>query len=313
MSELFITGLGSYLPRRMVGNQELAALQPERTLEEIDRVGIRRRGWAGDDEGVLEMALNASRQALAESGVAADMLDFLILANWTERRYVPDFAPRIQQALGAERAFAFDVCCACSGFLFALSMAHGYLQNPRFSRGLVLASDRSSQRMRPGSRATLVFGDGAAAAVVERDAGRGGKLIDYELRTDGSRGDIMEIAVDGYLQAHIKQRDLNDLAGRSIAQVCRALLERNGLSLADVDWIIPHSGTPGVQLMVAEHLRAPAEKVLTNLVDVGNVTAASIPTALHHFKQTGLIKAGSLILSASVGLGWQYAGALYTS
>ncbi|HEY0464156.1 MAG TPA: ketoacyl-ACP synthase III [Polyangiaceae bacterium] len=313
MPELFITGLGSYLPRRMVVNEELAVLQPARSLEEIERVGIHRRGWAADDEGVLEMALSAAHQALAESAIAAHTLDFVLLANWTERRYVPDFAPRIQRALAAERAFAFDVCCACSGFLFALSIAHGYLQNPRYSRGLLLASDRSSQRMRPGSRATLVFGDGAAAAVVERDAGRGGKLIDYELRSDGSRNEIMEIGTDGYLQAHIKQRDLNELAGRSMAEVCRALLERNRLSLADIDWIIPHSGTPGVQAMIAEHLRAPAEKVLTNLVEVGNLTAASIPTALHHFKQKGVIKPGSLILSASVGLGWQYAGALYTA
>lgn len=313
MSELFITGLGTYLPKRMVTNHDLAALEPSRTLEEIERIGIRSRGFAGDDEGVLEMALSAARDALSEAGLAPTDLDFLILANWTERRYVPDFAPRIQRALGAERAFAFDVCCACSGFLFGLSIAHGYLQNPRFSRGLVLASDRSSDRMRPGSRARLVFGDGAAAAVVERDVGRGGKLIDYELRTDGSRSDIMEIDADGYLEPHIRQRELNDLAGRSIAEVCRALLDRNRLSLSDVDWIIPHSGTAGVQLMVAEHLRAPREKVLTNLVDVGNLTAASIPTALHHFKRLGVVKPGSLILSASVGLGWQYAGALYTS
>jgi len=313
VSELFITGLGTYLPKRMVTNHDLAALEPSRTLEEIERIGIRSRGFAGDDEGVLEMALSAARDALSEAGLAPTDLDFLILANWTERRYVPDFAPRIQRALGAERAFAFDVCCACSGFLFGLSIAHGYLQNPRFSRGLVLASDRSSDRMRPGSRARLVFGDGAAAAVVERDVGRGGKLIDYELRTDGSRSDIMEIDADGYLEPHIRQRELNDLAGRSIAEVCRALLDRNRLSLSDVDWIIPHSGTAGVQLMVAEHLRAPREKVLTNLVDVGNLTAASIPTALHHFKRLGVVKPGSLILSASVGLGWQYAGALYTS
>ena len=313
MSELFITGLGTYLPKRMVTNGELAALEPSRSLEEIERVGIRSRGWAGEDEGVLEMALSAARAALSESGLAPAELDFLILANWTERRYVPDFSPRIQRALGAQRAFAFDVCCACSGFLFALSIAHGYLQNPRFSRGILIAADRSAQRMRPGSRARLVFGDGAAAAVVERDAGRGGKLIDYELRTDGSRNDIMDIAADGYLEPHIKQRELNDLAGRSIAEVCRALLERNRLSLNDVDWIIPHSGTAGVQIMVAEHLQAPREKVLTNLIDVGNVTAASIPTALHHFKQAGVVKPGSLILSASVGLGWQYAGALYTS
>jgi 3-oxoacyl-[acyl-carrier-protein] synthase III len=305
--------LGAFLPARMVGNAELPPLDPPQSLEELDRLGVHRRGWASDAEGVVEMAVSAASDALLEAGVAAESLDFVLLANWTERRYVPDVAPRIQRVLGATRAFALDVCCACSGFVHGLSMAHSYLQNPRFQRGLVVASDRSSRQMRPASRATLIFGDAAAAMVVEREAGRGGRLIDYELRTDGAHNDIMEIDADGYLKPHIKQRELNLLAGRSIAEVCRSLLTRNRLSVDALDWIIPHSGTAGVQAMIAEHLPAPASKVLTNLPQIGNVAAASIPAALHHFKRLGVVKPGQLILSASVGLGWQSAGVLYTA
>jgi 3-oxoacyl-[acyl-carrier-protein] synthase III len=313
MREVNLVGLGAFLPARMVKNAELPALDPPQSLAELDRLGVHCRGWASDAEGVVEMATSAASDALGEAGVEADSLDFLLLANWTERRYVPDVAPRIQRALGASRAFALDICCACSGFVHGLSMAHGYLQNPRFRRGLVVASDRSSRHMRPASRATLIFGDAAAAMVLEREAGRGGRLIDYELRTDGTHNAIMDIDSDGFLRPHIKQRELNLLAGRSIAEVCRTLLARNGLTVDSLDWIIPHSGTAGVQAMIAEHLPAPPSKVLTNLPSIGNVAAASIPAALSHFKRLGVVKPGQLVLSASVGLGWQSAGVLYTA
>lgn len=306
-----MTGLGVYLPERLVGNRELPPLDPPHTLEDMDKVGVLARGIADDAEDVLEMALRAARRALNQADVDALSLDFLILANWSERRYVPDFAPRVQHALGATRAFAFDVGCACAGFIYGLTMAHGYLQNPRFRRGLVVASDRSTRRIRPKTRATLVFGDAAAAMVVERDAARGGQLIDYELRTDGSHNQIMEVDGEGFLNPKIKQRELNQLAGRSLAAVSRAVLERNQLTLDDVDWILPHSGTAGVQAMLAEYLGAAPEKTLNNLAEVGNVTTASIPVALDHFTKLGKLQPGQRVLSAAVGLGWQYCAVLY--
>ncbi|HYJ10754.1 MAG TPA: ketoacyl-ACP synthase III [Polyangiaceae bacterium] len=312
MAELRMTGLGVYLPERLVGNRELPQLEPPHSLEEMDKVGVRARGIASDEEDALEMALRAARRALSQAEVDALSLDFVILANWSERRYVPDLAPRVQHALGATRAFAFDVGCACAGFIYGLTVAHGYLQNPRFRRGLVLASDRSTRRIRPKTRATLVFGDAAAAMVVERDAPRGAHLLDYELRTDGSHNQIMAVDAAGFLNPNIKQRELNQLAGRSLASVSRAVLERNRLTLDDVDWILPHSGTAGVQAMLAEYLGAAPEKTLNNLAAVGNVASASIPVALDHFIKQGLLKPGQRVLSAAVGLGWQYCAVLYT-
>jgi 3-oxoacyl-[acyl-carrier-protein] synthase III len=312
LAELCITGLGTYLPERMVDNSSLPELVPPHSLEDMAKVGVRARGIASETESVLFMAERAAQRALAAAQIEAADLDFLILANWSERRYVPDFAPRVQHALGARRAFAFDVGSACAGFIYGLSMAHGYLQNPRFRRGLVLASDKSTQRLRPRSRATLVFGDAAAAMVVEGDADHGSRLVDYELRTDGSYHHIMDVGDDGYLNPKIKQRELNQLAGSSLASVSRTLLERNGLTLADVDWFLPHSGTAGVQGMLAEHLGAPPEKTLNNLAEVGNVTTASIPVSLEHFIRLGRIRPGDRILSAAVGLGWQSCAMLYT-
>src|SRR5258706_5591045 len=122
----------------------------------------------------------------------------------------------------------------------------------------------------------------------------------------------MDGGPDGYLRSHIAQKELNQLAGRSIGDVSRALLKRNGLSLDEVRWIVPHSGTAGVQAMVAENLGVSTDKILTNLPTIGNVTTASIPAAIVEFVDKGTIRPGDLILSASVGLGWQYVAMLYT-
>ncbi|MET0594345.1 MAG: ketoacyl-ACP synthase III [Polyangiaceae bacterium] len=312
MNEVRIVGLGTYLPKQMHTNETLPALDPPMTKADMDRIGVLRRGWASDEESVAMMGVTAARRALEQAQIEPSSIDFIVLANWSERRYVPDFAPLIQAALGAKSAFAYDVGCACAGFVYGLSMAHGFLQNSRFRRGLVLASDQSTRRIRPRSRGTLVFGDGAGCMVLERGAERGGRLIDYELTSDGTRNDIMSVDKDGYLKTHIKQADLNALAGRSIGAVSRALLARNQLTFDDVTWIVPHSGTAGVQAMVAENLGVSSNKILTNLPLIGNVTTASIPTALAHFVAEGKIKPGDLVLSASVGLGWHAVAALYT-
>jgi 3-oxoacyl-[acyl-carrier-protein] synthase-3 len=309
MLDLRILSLGTYLPLRVLDNAALVRSFPELGERDLERVGVMSRGEASDDEDVPEMALRAARRALERADTSAESLDFLLLVNWSERRYVPDVAPRVQQLLGAQKAFALDLGCACAGFIYALSVAHGYLQNPRFRRGLVVASDHSRRRVRPGSRAALLFGDGAAAAVVASDVQRGFRLVDYELGTDGSR-QIMDVDADGYLVTHVRQREVNELAVASLLRAGRALLARQRLTFADVDYIVPHSGTAGIQSMLAEALSLPREKILTNLPSVGNVTAASIPTALDHFVQAGTLRAGQRVLTLAVGVGWHFVAGL---
>jgi 3-oxoacyl-[acyl-carrier-protein] synthase-3 len=164
--------------------------------------------------------------------------------------------------------------------------------------------------VRPGSRASLLFGDGAAASVVATNAPRGFRLIDYELGTDGGRHELMDVDSDGYLVTHVRQREVNELAVASLLRAGRSLLARQRLSFADVDYIVPHSGTAGIQSLLAETLSLPREKILTNLPSVGNVTAASIPTALEHFVQNGTLRAGHRVLLLAVGVGWQFVGGL---
>lgn len=314
MLPLSITGIGSYVPRLVHTNESLPPLDAPLSPDEIRRIGVERRGWAGDDEGIAEMAASAGARALERAGIGADAIDVIVLASWTQRRYIPEFAPKVKRLLGAERAFGFDVCMACAGFLYGIGIAHGLLQEPRRTRALVIGSETTSKRARPGSKATLILGDAAGAFVLERGDvadGRGGTMLDYELATDGAHHEIMDISPEGWVRTHIEQRALNALAGRSMAAVARAVLDRQGLGIDDVRWVVPHSGTAGVQHVVAEALGAPRERILTNYASIGNVSSASIPAALDEFVTKGVVRPGDLVLSTAVGTGWYSAAALY--
>ena len=312
MNEVRITGIGSYLPRRMLETKDLPPLDKPVTDEEVGRIGVHRRGWAGEGEGIAEMAARAAERALERAGVPAASLDLVILANWTQRRYIPEFAPKVQRLLGASRAFAFDVCCACAGFATGVSIAQAYLQQPRYRRALVVASETTSQRGRPASKSTLIFGDAAGAFVLEREATRGGRLLGVEVISDGEHAEIMDVNDAGHVRTHLEQKALNALAAKSFADASAAVLARAGVRLEDVDWVVPHSGTAGIQATLVKTLGVPASKVLSNFAKVGNVSSAAIPVALDEHVQSGAISAGQLVLSPTTGTGW-YAGAmLYT-
>jgi 3-oxoacyl-[acyl-carrier-protein] synthase-3 len=312
VKEIRITGMGTYLPKTKHTNETLPPLDTPATPADLEKIGVHTRGWAGEGESIPEMACAAAKRALERAGTDPASLDVIILANWTQRRYIPEFAPKLQQLLGATRAFALDVSGACTGFAYGVGIVHGFLQNPRFSRALVVASETTSQRGRPASKSTLVFGDGAGAWVLEREAGRGGRLIDYELMTDGDHHGIMDISDAGYVRTHIDQKALNALAARTFADASAAVLERNGLTMGQVDWIVPHSGTAGIQATLIRVLGVPKEKVLSNFAKVGNVSSAAIPVSLDEYVTAGVIKPGQTVLSPTTGTGWYGAALLYT-
>jgi 3-oxoacyl-[acyl-carrier-protein] synthase-3 len=311
-----ITGIGSYLPALMHTNATLPALDEPIAPADLERIGVQCRGWASEQESVAEMAVIAGRRALDRAQVAAAELDVVILANWTQRRYLPEFAPAVKRMLGAHRAFAHELGCACAGFLFGLGTATEFLRNPRYRRALVIASEQTSRRARPGSRGTLILGDAAGSFVLERAGGGpdpgGGRLLDYELDCAGEHAAIMDITEAGWVDTHISQRELCALAARSISEVSGRLLARNRITLADVTWVIPHSGTAGVQAAIMRALALPPGRILTNYASVGNVSSASIPVALDHFVSAGQVRPGDVVLSAAVGGGWYAAAALYT-
>ena len=308
---VYITGIGAYLPRTMHTNATLPPLEKPLEPGEEERIGVRRRGWAGEGEGIAEMAAEATKRALADAQVDAASIDLIVLANWTQRRFIPEFAPRLQQLVGAPQAFAFDVCTACAGFVYGVAIAHGFLHNPRFKRAVVVASETTSKRGRPGSKSTVIFGDAAGAVVLEKGAGRGAEILDYELQTDGRYHDMMSIDENGWVKTHLPQKELNQLAAKSFTVPSLALLARAKKTIADVDWVVPHSGTAGIQATLIRSLEVPTEKVLSNFDVVGNVSSAAIPVALQQFVSSGRIQPGHLVLSPTTGTGWYAAALLY--
>ncbi|MFE9220260.1 3-oxoacyl-ACP synthase III family protein [Streptomyces lavendulae] len=312
MTGVFITGYGSHLPGAPLPDSALPPLDVPLTSAQARRIGVTRRHWAHHPDTVATMARTAAERALERAGTEPADLGLLILANWTSRRYIPELAPRIATSLGATNAVAFDLCCACAGFLYGLAVADSFLSDGRYRQALVVASETTSQRARPGSRATRVYADGAGAFVLQRDAGRGGSLIDHALATDGTRHEIMDVDSDGHVRTHLPQRELADLVARSIADVSGTVLTRNNLTYDDIDWFVPHTGTAGIQAAVRDRLPIEAGRVLTNFPSAGNVSSAAVPVAVDHFASRGVIRPGQLILSASVGTGWYAAAALYT-
>ena len=310
MQPICFTGMGHVLPRRMLDNDDLPPLDKPITPAQLARIGVHRRGWAGEGESIPELAAAAAEKALADAGVDPASLDFILLANWTQRRLLPDFAPKLQQLIGAPQAFAFDVATACAGFVTALGIAEGYLQNPRFERGLIVGAETTSRVARPHSKATLVFGDAASAWVVERGS-HGHQVLAWELATDGRYHDAMEINRDGHCVTHIAQKDLQAVAVRSFRTASAAVLDRAGFTLDDVDWIVPHSGTAGIQALLLDTLEISEDRVLTNYREIGNVSSAAIPSSLDQYWREGRIRSGDLILSPTTGSGWYAGAALY--
>ena len=314
MTDTAITGIGTYLPRRRVDNDEARLEKLDRPLDDagLERLGVHSRYRAEKDEGIAEMAAAAAEQALRRAGVPAAELDLIILSNWTERRYVPEFAPRLKALLAAEHAFAFDVCCACAGFLVGLATARAMLTDRGWRRALVVGSETTSQRARPGGRSTLLYSDGAGAFVLESAPHTTGRLIDVETLTFAEHHDLMDVTSEGYVRSRVEQRELIAVAVESILEVAGALLRRNALTFDDIDWLVPHSGTAGIQARLRRRLGTVADRVLTNLPQVGNLSSASIPVALEHFTARGEIRPGQLVLAVSVGTGFYAAAALFT-
>ncbi|MGI5469995.1 ketoacyl-ACP synthase III [Streptomyces sp. CA-132043] len=308
---LGFTGIGHYYPRTVVHNEgEVTVDGRTFPAEAAEALGVRSRHVADDDETLEYMAVRAGQAALARSGHDADAMDLVVLANWTDRQWIPESGPAVAHALGAHRALAFDVCGACTGFVHAVQTASAMLAgHPGWRRALVIAGDRFSRRARPATRSRLVFGDAAGAVVLEKGAEGGGRLIDSVLDCDATEADTVAARPpEGWLRP---RPELIGLAVRSSLQVAEHLLGRNGMTAGDIDWLVPHPGNNDIHAGVRDGLDLPPRKFLTNFAARGNTGCASIPIALSEFTESGVLKPGDTVLSTAVGSGWYYGGLVY--
>ncbi len=313
-----ITGVGGYLPRRIVTNDELS--QRLDTSDEwiAARTGIRQRHIAGDGETAAFMATRAAEAALAQAGVAAADVDAIILATATPDEAFPATAVRVQAALGLATGFAFDVSAACSGFVYALAAADAFLRAGTIRSALVIGSEVYSRILDWTDRGTCVlFGDGAGAVLLQageaEEAGAG--ILSTHLHANGAHGNLLY--VDGAVgqperSGHLvmKGSEVFRHAVTKLAGAVDEALAANGLSHADVDWLVPHQANRRIIDSMGKKLGLPAERVVVTVDRHANTSAASIPLALAEAVADGRIKAGHLVLMEALGGGLTWGSAL---
>ncbi len=307
-----VTGVGHYLPERVVPNAEF-----ESTLDTSDewireRTGIERRHFAAPGQTTSDMGARAARAALAMAGRKASEIDAIIVATSTPDLTFPSAATMVQKAIGMTGGFAFDLQAVCAGFVYALTTAQALMQAGQARRVLVIGAETFSKILDWNDRATCVlFGDGAGAVLLEAVEADGAPtdrgVLATDLHSDGSYKDLLY--VDGGISTgaqgvlRMEGKEVFRHAVGKLAQTAEAALERAGLSGEDVDWIVPHQANLRIIKATAQKMGVPMERVVVTVQDHGNTSAASIPLALSVGVERGQIKPGDVVVMEAIGGG----------
>lgn len=316
-----IIGTGRYLPDRVLTNQDLEEMVETSDEWIRERTGISERRISRPDEGAADMGAAAAIKAMEEAGVTPGEIDVLIVSTATPDRWLPSTACDLQALLGAGNAMAFDLAAACSGWLYGLTMAEGYLAAGRGEIALVVATEKMSSIVDWDDRATCVlFGDGAGAAVLRRASGDSG-IISTHHKSDGTLGNLLYRPAGGaripmsqqVLEANdhllkMSGREVFKNAVRSMADSAETALQQAGLTGDDIDLLIPHQANIRIINATAKYAGMPMEKVYINVNRYGNMSSAAIPVALDEAKELGVVGPGSLILVAAFGAGFTWSG-----
>ncbi len=314
-----LAGIGGYLPERVVSNDELSRSVDTSDAWIVERTGIRQRHLAASHETAAFMGARAGQAALDDAGVTAADVDLVILATSTPDQAFPATAVRVQAALGIQ-GFGFDVSAACSGFIYALSVADAFLQTGKARAALVIGSEVYSRILDWSDRGTCVlFGDGAGAVLLRAvpqgvAPGRQGVLSTH-LHAEGRLGDILY--VDGSVGRPDRPGHLvmngREVFRHAVAKLAGAVdeaLAANGLVQSDVDWLVPHQANRRIIDAMGRKLGLPPERVVVTVDRHANTSAASIPLALSEAWRDGRIRRGDLVLMEALGGGLTWGSAL---
>ena len=314
-----ISSLGTYVPPRVLTNQDLEKLVETTDEWIMQRVGIRERHLVDPGVATSDLATEAARCALAKRGVAPEQVEAIIVGTVTPDMFFPSSACLVQHKLGAKGAWGFDLSAACSAFVYALQTGAQFINTGAHTKVLVIGADVMSSIIDYTDRATcVIFGDGAGAVLLEPAAdGEDAGFIDFLHYIDGSGGCSLYMPGGGSLhpssqetvdkKMHYVHQDgqaVFKYAVRNMADVCERLLKRNGLSARDIDCFIPHQANKRIMTSTAERLGLRPEAAIINIDVFGNTTAATIPLAMQTAMDDGKLKKGSLVMLASVGAGF---------
>ena len=322
---MLLRGCGSATPSRSISNDELGDRVETSDTWIRSRTGIAARRVLGASESLIDLCASSASSALTMAGWAPDSLDLILLATST-----PDdlfgSAPRLQSRLGAQNAVAFDLTAACSGFLFAVITAAQYLRSGAMRRILVVGADQLSRWVDwDDRRSCVLFGDAAGALVMEASPDDRDDLTGFLMRSDGSRGDVLKLPqIDersplvgdashqqgGFHPIQMNGQEVYKFAVREVPGILDNLLKQADLEAEQLDWLLLHQANQRILDAVAERFAIPSAKVLSNLANYGNTSAATIPLMLDEAVRDGRIQAGHRIASSGFGAGLSWGAAL---
>ncbi len=313
-----IAGTGSFLPEKVMTNHDFAARLETSDAWIRERTGIASRHIADEKQTSSDLALEASKRALDAAGLPAGDIDLIIVATSTPDYVFPSTACLLQAKLGVKGAAAFDVQAVCSGFIYAIGTADSFIKNKMAKKALVVGAEVFSRILDWNDRATCVlFGDGAGAVVLAAGAKPG--IHASILRADGSQAGMLSVpgnvnrgCITGSPFLQMDGQGVFKFAVRVLDESARETVAAAGMTIADVDWLIPHQANVRILDAVARKLKLPAHKLVVTVDHHGNTSAASVPLALDEYVRSGRIQPGHRVLMQGVGGGFTWGSSLVT-
>ncbi|AUB82318.1 beta-ketoacyl-ACP synthase III [Candidatus Thiodictyon syntrophicum] len=310
-----ILGTGGYLPERVVTNADLEAFVDTTDAWIRERTGIERRHLVVDGETCCDLAERAARRALEAAGVSAQEVDLIIVATTTPDQYFPSTATILQRRLDIHGCPAFDVQAVCAGFVYALTIADKFVRTGSARRVLVVGAETFSRLLNWEDRGTCVlFGDGAGAVVLGAADEPG--IIATSLHADGAYKEMLQvpggIGNGDYANNRVtmKGNEVFRFAVMVLSKLVAETLAANDLTMADIDWFIPHQANLRIIQAITRKIRLPMERVVVTVADHANTSAASVPLALDQAVRDGRIQRGHLVLMEAIGGGFTWGSAL---
>ena len=315
-----IRGVGAYLPKRVVSNEELSKIVDTSDEWITERTGIKTRHIASENEKTSDLGIAAARQAVVRSGLDPVDIDLIICATATPDRTFPATAVRIQNGLGVTKGAAFDIQAVCSGFVYALATADNFLKSGQGKRALVVGAETFSRILDWKDRSTCVlFGDGAGAVVLEAQTVTGARddrgILATRIRSDGRFEDLLY--VDGgpgstRTTGHLRMngREVFRHAVQKISGVIEETLVMTGYTADEVDLFVPHQANARILDGIAKKLGVPQERIVRTVAEHGNTSAASIPLALNRAFEAGKLVEGKVVLMEAMGGGFTWGAVL---
>jgi len=316
VSDVSITGIGSFLPEKILSNSDLEEMVDTSDEWIVKRTGIKERRIVEDGVATSDLAVKASLKALEDANVKPSEIDLIITSTITPDHFFPSTSCRVQEMIGAKNAGAFDVLAACAGFVYALSIAKSFVSSGMMITVLVIGAECLSKITDYEDRSScILFGDGAGAVVLQKGTGRY-EVLDCILGADGSKGDLLILPAGGSRHPTTKQtlddrmhfmklkgKELFKIATNNFVALINETVLKCGVKLEDISLIIPHQSNLRIINMAMKKLGLPMDRVVVNIDKCGNTSSASVPIAIDQAKQDGRLKEGDLIILAAFGGG----------